>query len=70
MQVPLYDKFFEVGYEVIRQAVKTGQLIEEFSPYGVPIPGETPKGDGFPVVTLTVGVSGKYGRQEASVNII
>jgi hypothetical protein len=31
--------------------------IEEFSPYGVPIPGEAAKGDGFPVVTLTVGVS-------------
>jgi hypothetical protein len=59
-----------VGYEVIRQAVKTEKLIEEFSPYGVPIPEEAAKGDGFPVVTLTVGVSRKYGRQEATVNIL
>jgi hypothetical protein len=47
-------EIFEVGYEVMRQATKTGQLIEEFSPFGVTIPEEAAKGDGFPVLTLTV----------------
>jgi hypothetical protein len=51
---PASREFFEVGYEVIRQASKTGQLIEEFSPFGVPIPEEAANGDGFPVLTLTV----------------
>jgi hypothetical protein len=46
--------FFEVGYEVYRQAGKTGQLIEEFSPIGVEIPTETIPGEGFPILTLTV----------------
>lgn len=51
---PASREFFEVGYEVMQQAVKTGQLIKEFSPYGVPIPEEAAKGDGLPVLTLTV----------------
>lgn len=51
---PASREFFEAGYEVMRQASKTGQLIEEFSPFGVPIPEEAAKGDGFPVLTLTV----------------
>jgi heme-degrading monooxygenase HmoA len=51
---PASREFFEVGYEVMRQATKTGQLIEEFSPFGVTIPEEAAKGDGFPVLTLTV----------------
>ncbi len=51
---PISRKFFEMGYEVMRQAAKTGQLIEEFSPFGVPITEEVSKGDGFPVLTLTV----------------
>jgi Domain of unknown function (DUF3291) len=51
---PASREFFDVGYEVMRQAGKTGQLIEEFSPYGVPIPEEAAKGEGFPVLTLTV----------------
>lgn len=50
---PASREFFKVGYEVMRQAAKTGQLIEEFSPYGVPIPKDV-TGDGFPVLTLTV----------------
>jgi hypothetical protein len=41
---PASREFFEVGYEEMRQASKTGQLIEEFSPYGVPIPEEAAKG--------------------------
>jgi hypothetical protein len=51
---PASREFFEVGYEVMRQASKTGQLIEEFSPYGVPIPEVASKGNGVPVLTLTV----------------
>jgi hypothetical protein len=51
---PASRAFFEVGYEVMQQASKTGQLIEEFSPFGVPIPEEAAKGDGYPVLTLTV----------------
>jgi hypothetical protein len=51
---PASREFFESGYEVMRQASKTGQLIEDFSPFGVPIPEEAAKGDGFPVITLTV----------------
>jgi hypothetical protein len=51
---PASREFFEVGYEVMRQAGKTGQLVEEFSPYGVPIPEEASKGEGYPVLTLTV----------------
>ncbi|MDQ0971416.1 hypothetical protein QFZ31_001294 [Neobacillus niacini] len=51
---PASRGFFEAGYEVMQQAAKTGQLIEEFSPFGVPIPEEAAKGDGYPVLTLTV----------------
>ncbi|MFS0777741.1 DUF3291 domain-containing protein [Neobacillus sp. 3P2-tot-E-2] len=51
---PTSREFFEAGYEVMRQATRTGQLIKEFSPFGVPIPEEATKGDGFPVLTLTV----------------
>ncbi len=51
---PASREFFEVGDEVIRQATKSGQLIELFSPDGVPIPEEAKKGDGFPVLTLSV----------------
>ena len=46
--------FFEVGNEIIRQAAKSGQLIEVFSPNRVPIPEEAKKGAGFPILTLTV----------------
>jgi hypothetical protein len=51
---PASREFFEAGYEVMRQAGKTGQLIEDFSSYGVPIAEEAAKGDGYPVLTLTV----------------
>ncbi|MGF6949205.1 hypothetical protein QF028_001710 [Neobacillus sp. B4I6] len=47
-------EFFEVGYEVIRQAAKSGHLIEEFSPNGVPFPEEVIQGEGVPILTLTV----------------
>ena len=51
---PASREFFEVGYEVIRQAAKSGNLIKEFSPNGVPFPEETILGDGDPILTLTV----------------
>lgn len=51
---PASREFFEVGYEVYRQAAKTGHLIEEFSPYGVPFPEDAIKGVGLPILTLTV----------------
>ncbi|MCM3569811.1 DUF3291 domain-containing protein [Neobacillus mesonae] len=51
---PASREFFDVGNEVFRQAMKSGQLIEAFSPEGIPIPEEAKKGEGFPVLTLTV----------------
>lgn len=51
---PASREFFEVGNEVFRQATKSGQLIEAFSPNGIPFPEEATKGDGFPILTLTV----------------
>jgi len=51
---PASRELFEVGYEVFRQATKSGQLIEAFSSDGVPFPEEAIKGDGFPILTLTV----------------
>lgn len=51
---PATREFFEVGYEVISQAAKSGHLLKELSPYGVPFPDESIKGEGFPVLTLTV----------------
>jgi hypothetical protein len=51
---PASREFFEVGYEVIRQAAKSGHLIEEFSPNGVPFPEEAIQGEGVPILTLTV----------------
>ncbi|PFO09378.1 hypothetical protein COJ85_01870 [Bacillus sp. AFS076308] len=51
---PASREFFEVGYDVIRQAVKSGNLIKEFSPNGVPFPEEAIPGDGDPILTLTV----------------
>jgi hypothetical protein len=50
---PASQDFYEVGFKVMRQASVSGNLIEEFSPDGVPTPEEA-KGDGFPVQTLTV----------------
>jgi|GEM_PF-1025172 len=51
---PASREFFEVGYGVMRQASRSGQLIEEFSSHGVPFPEEVIKGEGFPILTLTV----------------
>lgn len=50
---PASREFYEMGYKIMRQASVTGQLIEEFSSDGVPIPEEA-KGKGYPVLTLTV----------------
>ncbi|MFJ8260799.1 DUF3291 domain-containing protein [Rummeliibacillus sp. NPDC094406] len=43
-----------MGNAVIRETAKSGQLIEVFSPDGVPFPEEAKKGYGFPILTLTV----------------
>ncbi|CRK84823.1 DUF3291 domain-containing protein [Neobacillus massiliamazoniensis] len=51
---PASREFFKVGNEVYRQANILGQLIEAFSPDGVPFSEEALKGDGFPILTLTV----------------
>jgi hypothetical protein len=53
---PASREFFEVGYKVMMQAEFSGQMVKEFSTYGVPDPKETEtiKGDGEPVLTLTV----------------
>ncbi|MGX9134662.1 DUF3291 domain-containing protein [Rummeliibacillus sp. JY-2-4R] len=51
---PASREFFEVGNEVIRQAAKSGQLIELFSPEGILLPEEAKKKNGFPVITLSV----------------
>ncbi|WML58536.1 DUF3291 domain-containing protein [Neobacillus sp. PS2-9] len=51
---PASREFFEVGHKVIRQASSSGQLIKEFSPDGVPFPEEVIKGEGSPILTLTV----------------
>lgn len=51
---PASREFFEVGNELIQQAAKSGQLIKEFSPTRVRIPKDMIKGDGFPILTLTV----------------
>jgi len=51
---PASREFYRVGNDVFRQAIKSGQLIEDFSPIGVTIPEEIKKGQGDPVITLTV----------------
>ncbi|WP_223594713.1 DUF3291 domain-containing protein [Neobacillus bataviensis] len=51
---PASRDFFEVGYKIVQQAAISGQLIEEFSPDGVPFPEEAIKGEGAPILTLTV----------------
>lgn len=51
---PASRNFFKVGDEVFRQATKSGQLVEAFSSDGVSIPEESIKGEGYPVITLTV----------------
>lgn len=51
---PASRQFYEVGEKVFRQATKSGQLIEAFSHNGVSFPEEAIKGEGYPVLTLTV----------------
>jgi hypothetical protein len=51
---PASREFFEKGYNVMRQAENSGQLLKEFSPEGIPFPDETIKGEGPPILTLTV----------------
>ena len=51
---PASLEFFEVGDEIVRQAAKSGQLIEVISPKGVHFLEEIKKQEGFPTLTLTV----------------
>lgn len=51
---PASRDFFEVGNEVMREAARTGDLVKEFSPNRVRFPEQKLKGDGTPVLTLTV----------------
>lgn len=51
---PASIEFFDVGNEVMREAAKTGHLIKEFPPNRVLFPEEKIKGDGPPILTLTV----------------
>lgn len=50
---PVSREFYEMGYKVMRQAYLSGHLIEDFSSEEVPSPNEA-KGNGYPVLTLTV----------------
>lgn len=50
---PASRDFFDVGNGVFRQARKSG-MIEAFSSDGVLIPEGAIKGDGYPILTLTV----------------
>ncbi|XXM70813.1 DUF3291 domain-containing protein [Lysinibacillus sphaericus] len=50
---PVSREFYELGYKVMHQAYASGHLIKELSSDGVPIPEEA-KGEGYPVLTLTV----------------
>jgi hypothetical protein len=51
---PASREFFEKGYEVMRQAEKSEHLMKEFSSFGVQFPNEMIKGEGPPILTLTV----------------
>lgn len=51
---PASREFYEVGFRVMRQANFLGDFIKEVSPDGVTIPDGTYKGNGSPVLTLTV----------------
>lgn len=54
LEHPSTSEFFEIGYKVMRQADVSGHLVKEFSPLGVPFPEDLIKGDGTPILTLTV----------------
>ncbi len=47
-------EFFTVGSELTRQAARSGHLIKEFSPNRVRLPEGVIKGEGLPILTLTV----------------
>lgn len=51
---PASRDFFEVGNEVMREAARTGALVKEFSPNRVRFPENETKGEGAPILTLTV----------------
>jgi hypothetical protein len=50
---PASREFFEVGDRIFRQARRAG-MIDAFSSDGIAIPEEATKGEGFPILTLTV----------------
>jgi hypothetical protein len=51
---PTSREFFEVGSEVMLEAAKTGHLLKEFSSNRVLFPEKVIKGEGTPILTLTV----------------
>ncbi|MBG9586291.1 DUF3291 domain-containing protein [Cytobacillus firmus] len=51
---PASREFFIAGNYIMREAAKTGQLVKEFNPNRVKLPEEMIKGNGTPVLTLTV----------------
>lgn len=51
---PASREFFEVGNEVMREAARTGDLIKEFPPNRARFPENALKGEGTPILTLTV----------------
>ncbi|MFE4522962.1 DUF3291 domain-containing protein [Cytobacillus firmus] len=51
---PASREFFIAGNHIMREAAKTGQLIKEFNPHRVKLPEEMIKGNGTPVLTLTL----------------
>ena len=51
---PASLEFIEVGNDIFGKAINSGQLLEAFSPEGVILPQDAIKGEGVPVLTLTV----------------
>lgn len=51
---PASREFFEVGNEVMREAARTGELVKVFSPNRARFPENEMKGEGTPILTLTV----------------
>jgi hypothetical protein len=51
---PASRDFFEVGNEVMREAARTGELVKVFSPTRAKFPENKIKGEGPPIITLTV----------------
>ncbi|MES9685014.1 DUF3291 domain-containing protein [Gottfriedia acidiceleris] len=47
-------QFFSVGNDIFRQATKSGHMIDAFSSDGISLPEEASKGNGYPILTLTV----------------